>query len=82
MRLDQYEIVLETKLFAQIKSWFGRRGDYNTFMQNGPPRHTIKSVKEFIVKQNIGLNSIQRLERTSNGASEGKYYRKGSVKNT
>lgn len=54
MRQDQYVTVLETKLLPQIMSWFGRRGEY-TFMQDGAPCHTAKSVKEFLVKKKIPL---------------------------
>jgi len=54
MKQDQYKTVLQTRLIPQLREWFPN-GERVTFMQDGAPCHTAKSIKEFLVNENIPL---------------------------
>lgn len=54
MKQDQYKTVLETRLIPQLQEWF-TNGERVTFMQDGAPCHTAKSVKAFLASKNIPL---------------------------
>jgi transposase len=54
MKQDQYKMVLETRLIPQLRDWFPN-GENHTFMQDGAPCHTAKSVTAFLDRQNIPL---------------------------
>ncbi len=52
MRQDQYRKVLESRLIPQIERWFGNAEEF-TFMHDGAPCHTAKSVKTYLQGKNI-----------------------------
>lgn len=52
MKQDQYKVVLQNKLLPQIREWFPN-GEFYTFMQDGAPCHTAKSVKKFLHDNNV-----------------------------
>ncbi|CAG4951888.1 unnamed protein product [Parnassius apollo] len=54
MRQDQYKEVLENRLIPQLREWFPN-GEPFTFMQDGAPCHTARSVKAFLAEKNIPL---------------------------
>lgn len=54
MKQDQYKTVLQTRLIPQLKDWFPN-GERVTFMQDGAPCHTAKSIKDFLASENIPL---------------------------
>lgn len=56
MRQEQYRDILQTRLIPQLREWF-RNGEPVTFMQDGAPCHTAKSVKAFLQERNIPLLS-------------------------
>ena len=51
MRQDQYREVLQNRLLPQLSEWFPD-GDC-TFMQDGAPCHTAKSVMAFLRERNV-----------------------------
>ncbi|CAG4962521.1 unnamed protein product [Parnassius apollo] len=57
MRQDQYKEVLENRLIPQLREWFPN-GEPFTFMQDGAPCHTARSVKAFFGRKkypSVGL---------------------------
>ena len=56
MRQDQYKMVLEKKLKKQIEEWFPT-GTGFTFMHDGAPCHTAKSVSQYLASENIPVLS-------------------------
>ncbi|GFX64656.1 transposable element Tcb2 transposase [Trichonephila clavipes] len=54
MRQDQYKDVLQNRLIPQLEEWFQNREPY-IFMQDGAPCHTARSIKAFLIEQNIHL---------------------------
>nr|CAH7750864.1 unnamed protein product [Callosobruchus chinensis] len=54
MRQDQYKEVLQNGLIPQLRKWFPN-GEPFTFMQDGAPCHTARSVKAFLAENNIPL---------------------------
>src|SRR5271155_4385015 len=54
MKQDQYKSVLQDRLIPQLREWFPD-GEAVTFMQDGAPCHTAKSVTAFLASENIPL---------------------------
>lgn len=54
MNQVQYKNVLEQRLLPQLTEWFGPE-ENKTFMQDGAPCHTAKSIKIFLKDKNIPL---------------------------
>lgn len=54
MKQDQYKDVLQDWLLPQIREWFPN-GEPYTFMQDGAPCHTARSVKTFLKNEDIPL---------------------------
>ena len=51
MKQEQYRNILQTRLIPQLLGWFPD-GEPFTFMQDGAPCHTAKSVKAFLQENN------------------------------